>query len=95
MSNLSYSNDYNRLKTMGACWFVSYAYWDHGHKDHTVWENTGTLALRKSYYQHSRECHHEWLEKVLKMSDANLNTNTFGLTAGDIKKMAAELIKIV
>ena len=95
MSNLSTDDKSICLKRKGACWFVSYAYWEHSHKTYTAWENAGTLALRKSYYRNTREHHHEWLEQVLKMNDANLNKNTLGLTAADVKSMAAQLIKII
>ncbi len=83
------------LTTIGASWFISYAFYDHIDKNHIAWHNIKTWPSRKSTYCRTREYHHEWLEQILKMNNVNLNKNTLGLTAAEVKSMAAQLIKIV
>ena len=95
MSNPSFDDNNIRLKRMGVCWFVSYAFYEHKDESHMAWKNAGTLALRKSYYCNTRKHHHEWLEQVLKMNDAKLNLNTLHLTAAEVKSMVAQLLETI
>ena len=83
------------LTTIGACWFVSYAFYENIDKTHTAWRNVTTWTSRKSTYRRTRAYHHDWLEQMLKMNDVNLNKNSLHLTASEVKQMAAQLLKIV
>ncbi|MBR2362712.1 MAG: hypothetical protein IKA80_08710 [Spirochaetaceae bacterium] len=81
------------LTTMGATWFVSYSWYEKKDKTHTNWRKLSTYKNRESVFRNSRNYHQKWLHYVTSMSDANLNKNTLGLDAKEIKKMAAELLK--
>lgn len=83
------------LTTIGACWFVSYAFYEHIDKNHTAWCNVATRTSRESTYRRTRAYHRYWLEQILKMNDVNLNRNTLHLTAAEVKTMAAQLLKMV
>lgn len=49
------------LRTIGATWLVSYAYYDHVDKTHTNWNEVKTTSQRISRYERSREHHTNWL----------------------------------
>lgn len=83
------------LTTIGACWFVSYAFYERVDNNHTSWRKVETWQSRKSTYCRTRTYHHDWLEQILKMNDAKLNQNTLNLTASEIKSMATQILKIV
>ena len=83
------------LTTIGACWFVSFAYYEHIDKTHTAWRNVTTCSARKSTYNNKRAYHRYWLEQILKMNDINLKKNSLHLTAAEVKTMAEQLLKII
>jgi hypothetical protein len=80
------------LTTMGASWFVSYAYWLHIDKTARNWEKVSTHNSRVSVFKRSKEHHDSWIREVLHMKDDNLNKNRIGLDAAEIKRMARKLM---
>lgn len=83
------------LAKMGASWFVSYAYHCHVDKASTNWERVATSTSRKSNYNNSKQYHNLWLKQVLQMNDKNLNRNSIGLKAVQIKEMTRAIIKTI
>jgi hypothetical protein len=81
------------LATMGASWFVSYSYYKFKDKIHRNWKEVSTYPGRVSTFNRTSDFHKFWLQQVLEMSDARLETNTIGLTGPQIKKMASELLR--
>ena len=80
------------LSKMGAAWFVSYAYYDRIDKNHTNWNRVSTASSRISKYVSSTDYHKDWLHEVLVMKDENLNKNTIGLDAWQVKAMAKKIL---
>lgn len=80
------------LRTIGATWLVSYAYYDHVDKAHTNWNGVKTTSQRISRYERSREHHTDWLRHVESINDTNLAKNTIGLNPEQVKKMAHEVL---
>ena len=83
------------LTTMGACWFVSYCYFEYIVKTHKNWNRVSTAAKRRRVYLRTRGYHHDWLKEISKMKDGNLNRNSLKLKAPKIKQMASKLLLIV
>ena len=83
------------LTTMGACWFVSYCYYQHLDKTHKNWNRISTVTKRSSVYYRTTTMHKYWLQQVLYMNDNNLNKNTLGLHASFIKEMAKKIIILI
>ena len=83
------------LTTMGACWFVSYCYYEYIDKTHQNWNLVKTAANRKSVYLRTRNYHKGWIKKISKMNDRNLNKNSLKLKAPQIKQMTSALSAIV
>jgi len=83
------------LAKMGASWFVSYAYYWYVDKTSKHWEKVSTTATRKSRFIYSTEYHSLWLRQVLQMNDNNLNKNTIGLTAKQVKEMARATLQVL
>ena len=81
------------LTTMGASWFVSYAYYYNVDQKHTNWNRISTFQGRISAFNRTKNLHHFWLEQIANMKDENLNRNMLGLKAGDIKGMVKTLLK--
>ena len=52
-----------------------------------------TFQSRISAYRSGEEYHESWLNEVLAMNPSNLNKNTIGLDAYQIKKMAQEILE--
>ena len=80
------------LRSVGATWFVSYAYYEKIDKSHRNWDRVSTAPSRLSSYNRGRCYHKSWLQEVLKMNPANLEKNTIGLSAEVTKKMAGEIL---
>lgn len=80
------------LTTMGACWFISYCYYENIDKTHTNWKIPKTFENRCSVYKATRIYHKYWLEKVDDMDIDNLNKNKIGLSGYEVKKMAKTLL---
>ncbi len=80
------------LRKIGAAWFVSYSFYERADRTHKNWERVATSQNRISHFKQSTEKHSIWLQRVLDMNPANLNKNTIGLDASEIKKMAQELL---
>ena len=78
----------DKLTTIGATFFVSYLYYLHIDSSHTNWNSIKTQKSRISTLKSSGKYHAGWLRNIASMSDANLNRNTLGLHAEEIKKMA-------
>lgn len=83
------------LTGMGATWFVSYAYYEKINRAHRNWERVSTSQSRLSRYNKGKPFHKMWLQKVINMNPANLNKNTIGLKADEIKFMAKELLDTI
>jgi len=81
------------LTTMGASWFVSYAYYCNVDQKHTNWKMLSTFQRRISVFNRTINLNQFWLEQIANKKDENLNRNTLGVTAGDIKNMAKTLLK--
>lgn len=88
------NNKYDRgLETMGASWFVSYAYYDYIDRTHFAWRKSSTFYSRSKVYdntEYKRAC---WLREVLKMDVDKLSRNTIGLSGHEVKRMAMEVLK--
>ncbi|MGM9609616.1 MAG: hypothetical protein ACI3XE_05280 [Eubacteriales bacterium] len=80
------------LTKMGATWFVSYAYYERIDRTHKNWDKVATTQPRISKYNTGRSYHKAWLAEILTMNPANLNKNTIGLSAEEIKTMARKLL---
>ena len=80
------------LSKMGASWFVSYAYYEKVDVTHKNWDKVSTTASRISRYNEGRKYHKLWLQEVLVMNPINLNRNTLGLDASQIKTMAKAVL---
>jgi hypothetical protein len=80
------------LTTMGAAWFVSYSFYNLQDQTHLNWERVSTCPSRISTFNRTNQYHKFWLQQVLNMKDDNLNKNTIGLNATQIKQMARLLL---
>ena len=83
------------LRHMAASWFVSYAYYEYIDNNHINWSNVQSAPVRVTKYLSSRDYHKYWLEKISSMNDSKLNINQLGLTASQVKQMAAEVLKVI
>lgn len=84
------------LRSIGATWFVSYAYHEYIDDSHMNWSGVtkASQASRSSKYRRSREFHTEWLRRIASMSDNNLAKNSIGLSPIETKRMACRLLEI-
>ena len=80
------------LTTMGATWFVSYAYYKYVDSSHKNWEKVSTANSRASVFNSTNQYHKYWLEQVLNMNDFNLAKNSIGLSAFEVKNMAKVIL---
>jgi len=80
------------LHTMGATWFVSYAYYIYVDKGHANWRKVSTHQSRASVFSNSKEHHRFFLLKIIEMNEDNLNKNTIGLKGFEVKQMAKDLL---
>jgi hypothetical protein len=80
------------LTTMGASWFVSYAYYLYVDREHINWEEVSTRQSRMSVFSNSKKHHRFFLMKISEMNEKNLDKNTLGLKGSKIKQMARELL---
>ena len=81
------------LRSIGATWLVSYAYYDHVDKTHKNWAKVSTAQMRVRRYERTRGYHEIWLKYVESMEDANLSKNTIGLTPQETKAMARKILQ--
>ena len=91
------SHDYNfqggdKLRRIGATWFVSYLYWKHCDKKHLNWKNIDTAEMRERGLNNSKNFHKFWLTQILKMNHKNLDRNGIGVNAVDTISHAGTLI---
>ena len=84
----------DRLRKIGASWFVSYAYYEHNHPTHLNWQKVKTYRTRLSTYRNTRKYHMDWLKEVLNMDFNNLSKNTIGLSAKEVIDMAKKILLI-
>ena len=82
----------NELSTMGATWFVSYAYHTYKDRTHQNWKIVETHQSRASVFRRTTHYHKYWLEKILEMDEERLNTNSIQLEASQTKKMARQIL---
>ena len=82
------------LTSMGAAWFVSYAYYEKIDKSHKNWAGVSTAQTRISSYKRGSSFHRSWLQEILSMNPLRLEKNTIGLSARRIKSMSKELLAI-
>lgn len=80
------------LTSMGAAWFVSYAYHEKIDKTHKNWDGVATAQTRISSYKRGRAFHRSWLQEILSMNPLRLAKNTIGLSAAQVKTMAKEIL---
>ena len=83
-----------QLTTIGATFFVSYLFYRHVDSTHRSWESIQTKASRISTITSSKQYHRAWLERVDRMSDANLGKNTLGLDGVKVKTMARAILDL-
>jgi len=76
------------LSKMGASWFVSYAYYVHVDNKHMNWKRARTYKSRIAKFEATFSYHRYWLDKVQEMDDKKLNSNSIGLAATEVKRMA-------
>ncbi|GEM_PF-5172739 len=82
-----------KLDTMGAAWFVSYAYYNLCDKNHKNWEKAGTIQPRLSSYKNGQKSYLKlWLNKVLEKNDKKLKNNQIDLDPTEVKRMALEIL---
>lgn len=87
-------NKYLRgLETMGASWFVSYAYYNYVDRAHLAWRKTNTFPSRSNVYHNTADKRVCWLNEVLKMDVDRLSRNTIGLSGYEVKRMAREVLQ--
>ena len=80
------------LTTMGATWFVSYAYYLYVDGQHINWQHVSTCQNRIRTFNWSKKHHHFFLTEIAKMNENNLNKNTLDLNGVRVKQMAKELL---
>jgi hypothetical protein len=83
------------LTTMGATWFVSYAYHIYVDRGHTNWREVSTHQSRASVFKTSKQHHRFFLSEIMKMHEHNVEKNTLGLKGSEIKQMAKEILQIL
>ena len=94
MARHSYSFDGGEnLASIGAYWFVSYAYFDRIDQTHRNWDRVSTVQYRTSLYHSTKEFHEIWLKEICGMNPSNLNKNTIGLSAQQIQQMSFALLR--
>ncbi len=82
-----------KLDTMGAAWFVSYAYYNLCDKNHKNWEKAGTIQRRLWSYKNGQKSYLKlWLNKVLEKNDKKLKNNQINLDPTEVKRMALEIL---
>jgi hypothetical protein len=100
-NSMSKGHDFNFdggeiLSSIGAAWFVSYAYYNHVDKKHVSWENSKfsklSIQSRTSGYNRSKQYHIGWLHEVTQMQQLDMHQNKCGLNSTQIKKMATEIL---
>lgn len=84
-----------RLRSMGASYFVSRLFFEEIDNNHLNWKRAGSQTTRNTNFNNSRDMHIKYLEAVVGMSPNKLNTNTIGLSGRKIIKMAEELLHIL
>ena len=87
-------NGGEHLTTMGAAWFVSYAWFEKVDHNHKNWGKVTTYTNRLSVYKNTRSMHQYWLKQVSLMSEKRLNTNSIGLTGRSILMMTQTLLSL-
>ena len=95
---MAYAHPFNfaggaELSHMGATWFVSYAYYQHIDANHKIWTKVKTALSRSSIYHKTVYYHVFWLNQVLLMDNARLNTNSLNLNAYQTKLMAKAVLE--
>lgn len=78
--------------TLGATWFVSYAYYQHIDKKHDNWNRVKTYPSRIKVYDKNHSLHKYWLERVLEMNPANLGKNSLGISSDETMTHAEEIL---
>lgn len=92
--NFSFEGE-DLLRSIGATWFVSYAYHRQIDPSHRAWERVRTAPMRISTFDKATRYHRQWLLEVLKMNPDNLAKNQIGVTPEQTKAMARKLLGIV
>lgn len=82
----------DELTTMGATWFVSYAWYDCKDNTHLNWQNVKTSESRRIVYDNTREFHRYFLEQIIKMDRNRLSTNKIELSGSEVIEMAQQLL---
>jgi len=80
------------LTTMGASWFISYAYYFYIDKSHMNWKKVSTYQLRINVFNRTINYHKYWFKQIRSMKDCNLNKNTIELDSIKIKELIKKLM---
>lgn len=82
-----------RLRTMGASWFVSYLYFKKLAPNHRAWAQAGEQRARQNAFRNSRDSHIDFLRHVIGSNPNQLNKNSIGLPGVKVIAMAEELLR--
>jgi hypothetical protein len=83
------------LSSIGASWFVSFAYCTYIDNTHENWKLVKTHPYRTKIFDRTKTYHKYWLEKVKEMNNDKLKTNDLDLNASRVKEMAEDLLSTV
>ena len=91
-------HDYNfnggdKLKSMGAGWFISYTYYMTIDSNNHNWKKIKTITQRRSTYKNTLDYHCYWISKIINMDINKLGKNKIELSGTQIKTMAQILYK--
>lgn len=84
-----------RLRRMGASYFVSRLFFEEIDNNHLNWRRAGSQTTRNANFNNSRDMHINYLRVVIGMSPNRLNTNAIGLSGEEIIEMANELLQVL
>lgn len=76
------------IRTMGASWFISYAYHSYVDATHLNWKEVPTAYSRISVFNSTKPNHKDYLDAIMDMNEAQLGTNKIGLTGAQVKQLA-------
>lgn len=84
-----------RLRSMGASYFVSRLFFEKIDNTHLNWRLAGAQASRETNFNNSKDMHIDYLRAVIGKNPNRLNTNTINLSGEEIIEMAKELLSVL
>ena len=95
---MNINHDYNfdggdKLRSIGASWFISYMYWWYIDRTHLNWKKVKTYQTRMFTCNESKKYHLFWTNQVMQMDYDRLSTNKIDLDWFDVKYMASKLLE--